>query len=272
MGLNSIFNGATKLPTVPKIVQELIKSFEDPDVKVDDLTKKIAMDPALTVKLLRMANSSYFGSSRDVSSVSDAVIILGFNRLRTLVLASGITGAFDYPESFDKNLFWKSSFESAAICKSLAKYGSADAETAFTCGMLGDIGTILILTTFPEEMGSILEQTAKGANRRDLEQTAFDFTATEVSAGLAKLWRFPDAIVNALRWQDEPKNSDDSTYAFLLSISNFIQEKRIDLTHEQLCDTFPLALAKGANLNTDKLLKNMDSVIEVDSVMDGLLD
>lgn len=272
MALNSIFNGATQLPTVPKIVQDLIQSFDDPNVKVDDLTKKIAMDPALTVKLLRMANSSYFGSSRDVSSVSDAVIILGFNRLRTLVLASGITAAFDYPKSFDKNLFWKNSFESAAICKSLAKYGSADQETAFTCGMLGDIGTILILTTFPEEMGNILEQATKGENREQLEQSTFDFTATEVSAGLAKLWRFPDTIVNALRWQNAAQNSDGSAYAFLLAISNFIQEKRIDLSSKELCEAFPLALAKSAGLNTDKLLKNMDSILDVDAVMDGLLD
>jgi HD-like signal output (HDOD) protein len=100
MGLSRIFNGATKLPSVPKLVQELIESFQDEDAKIDDIAEKLAKDPVLTAKMLRMANSAQFGGRRKIASVNDAVILLGLNSLRSLVMASGVTGRLRLPSWF----------------------------------------------------------------------------------------------------------------------------------------------------------------------------
>lgn len=272
MSLDQIFSSATQLPTVPKIVQELIASFNDANVKIDDIAKKIAMGPVLTAKLLRIANSAHYGGGRKIGSVNDAVVLLGINSLRTLVLASGITGAFSYPASFDKNLFWKNSFARATICKWLAKYTSLDRETAFTCGMLGDIGTIMMVTTYPEQMGDILKAAANGADRPALEAASLGITAQEVSAELANRWHFPSEIVDALHWQNTPAESGDCPLAYLLNLSNYFQQNRHIYTTEQLCKEFPLDIAKGAGLNTAKALAEIDDLLEMENDFDGMAD
>lgn len=272
MSLDRIFNSATKLPTLPKLVQELIESFQDEDVKIDDITDKLTLDPALTAKILRMANSAHFGGNRNIATVNDAVILLGFNSLRTLVMASGVTGAFDYPSSFDKNLFWKNSFETASLCKTLARFCKADGETAFTCGMLNDIGTILMLTSFPEETANVLSGAAEGENRQALEKAAFGFTASEVSSGLANRWKFPDIMTEALRWQHEPQKSEQGAYAYLVALGSFIQEHRPDFSSEEMCEKIPRDLAEGAGVDTQKLVDNIDSIMEVEDPMEGLFD
>jgi HD-like signal output (HDOD) protein len=219
-----------------------------------------------------MANSAHFGGGRKIGSVNDAVVLLGFNSLRTLVLASGITGAFTYPPSFDRNLFWKSSFETAAICKWLAKSSSEDRETAFTCGMLCDIGTILMVITFPDEMGDILKAAAHGGDRSALEQASLGVTAQEVTAELAHRWRFPEEIVEALRWQHQPADSQDSKLAYLLHLTHFIHLNRVDLKADELCERFPMNIAEKAGVNSAKVLADIDDVFELESDMEGLID
>ena len=272
MSLDVIFDSATQLPTVPKLVQDLIASFNDSNVKMDEIAKKISMGPVLTAKLLRIANSAHYGGGRRIGSVNDAVVLLGINSLKTLVLASGITGAFSYPASFDKNQFWNSSFERASICKWLAKYTSLDRETAFTCGMLSDIGTIMMVTTYPEQMGDILKAAAKGADRPALEMSSIGITAQEVSAELANRWHFPSEIVTALHWQNNPTQSGDCQLAYLLNLSNYLQHNRGIWTSEQLCKNFPLDIAEGAGLNAAKALAEIDELLEMESDFDVMAD
>jgi HD-like signal output (HDOD) protein len=132
VNLQNLIDNAQKLPNIPKVVQELIESFGDENVSNDAIAKKISADQVLTIKVLRAANSAHYGGNRKVGSVNDAVFLLGFNAVRTLVLASGLTGAFSAPEGFDIKKFWRDSFAVAAICKWMARYSHDDAETAFT--------------------------------------------------------------------------------------------------------------------------------------------
>ncbi len=101
MDLKNLIDNAQKLPNIPKVVQELIESFGDENINNEAIAKKISADQVLTAKVLRAANSAHYGGNRKVGSVSDAVFVLGFNAVRTLVLASGMTGAFKAPEGFD---------------------------------------------------------------------------------------------------------------------------------------------------------------------------
>ena len=127
MNLQNLIDNAQKLPNIPKVVQELIESFGDENVSNDAIAKKISADQVLTIKVLRAANSAHYGGNRKVGSVNDAVFLLGFNAVRTLVLASGLTGAFKAPEGFDIKKFWHDSFAVAAICKWIARYSHDDA-------------------------------------------------------------------------------------------------------------------------------------------------
>lgn len=92
MDLKNLVDNAQKLPNIPKVVQELIESFGNENIKNEEIAKKVSADQVLTAKVLRAANSAHYGGNRKVGSVSDAVFVLGFNAVRTLVLASGMTG------------------------------------------------------------------------------------------------------------------------------------------------------------------------------------
>jgi HD-like signal output (HDOD) protein len=105
------------------------------------------MDQALTAKVLRLANSAHYGASRSIANTNDAIALLGFNTLRTMVLALGVTSSFKAPKGFDMNAFWKQSFAIGELSKWVTQYiPEANIEPAFTCGMLNSIGSLLIRT------------------------------------------------------------------------------------------------------------------------------
>ena len=110
MNLANLFDQGQNLPNIPKIVQELIETFNKSDFDMDEIAKKISLDPVLTAKVLRLANCAHYGVSRTISSTTDASVLLGFSTLRTLVLASGITGAMQSPAGFNRKEFWRDNF------------------------------------------------------------------------------------------------------------------------------------------------------------------
>lgn len=106
MELNSLFDQLHSLPTIPKVAQDLILQFDNPNTSLDAVARNIALDPVIAAKVLRLANSARFRGAREASSVEDAASRLGFNTLRTLVLASAVTGAFKTNSGFDLKGFW----------------------------------------------------------------------------------------------------------------------------------------------------------------------
>ena len=94
MDLKSLLDQPNKLPTIPKVAQELIVSFSSEDVSVNDIAQQLSADPVLSAKLLRLANSAYFQLARSIETIDDAMRILGLAMVRNLVLGSGMIGAY----------------------------------------------------------------------------------------------------------------------------------------------------------------------------------
>lgn len=223
MQLNELFQQTHRMPSIPKIVQELIQSFSDENINLSKVGDKIAQDPVISAKVLRLANSARFGLPRKVTSVSDAVVLLGFNSLRTLVLASGVTGAFPAVAGIDKKQFWGDTFGVAAAAKAIARKlpKSLNPETAFTCGLLHNIGELLLNVVIPEEMAKVAAACAAGGERRQTQQNLLGFDFAQVGAGLAALWHFPEEIQTAIARQQEPlaaTNVDDLACVLQLAV------------------------------------------------------
>ena len=195
MNINSLFDQIQTLPTIPKVAQELIQQFDNPNTNIDSVARNISLDPVIAVKVLRLANSARFRGAREAASVEDAAMRLGFNTLRTLVLASAVTGAFKTDTGFDLKAFWLQSFKVASLCRLLAKNTSVATETAFTCGMMHNIGQLLIQTGLPE-LASQLNRSAKtdAASQVALETLQLGFGFPEVGAELARRWQLPAVI------------------------------------------------------------------------------
>lgn len=265
MKLDQLFSQATSLPTVPKIVQELIQSFQSDEVDIDSVISKLAKDQALTAKVLRLANSVRYGGNRKVSSAHDAVVMLGMDALRTLVLASGITGAFRYPATFDRKLFWRQSFAVAEIARWLAPFARQDRETAFTCGMLHNIGTILVVIAAPQAAEKFLEKT--GAVREKCEIDAMGFAAADVSAELANRWQFPTSMVQALKFQNHPLEPQKTEpMANLLYVARYLSQGFDEgLDNVDLARHFPNEIARAGGVDPAAVLTRIDELREVES-------
>ena len=245
MNMASIFEQTQQLPHIPRVVQELMQSFQNDDVDVDEISSKVAMDQALTAKVLRLANSAHYGASRSVANTNDAIVLLGFNTLRTMVLASGVTSSFKAPEGFDMNAFWKQSFAIGALSKWIAQYvPEAEKETAFTCGMLNSIGSLLIRIVLPDEVRSIDEAEALGGKRHSLERGKFGFDGAKVGAELAKRWKFPEEMLAAINDQNNADfDQEYGVYAGIIYIAKYLHDAhRENWDETRIIDEFPLSL------------------------------
>lgn len=206
MDINDLFSEINSLPSIPRVAQDLIQQFDNPHTSLDSVARNIALDPVIAAKVLRLANSARFRGARESASVEDAAMRLGFNTLRTLVLASAVTGAFQAPPGFDLKGFWAHSFQVASISRLLAKNRGVAVETAFTCGMMHNIGELLIQTGVPE-LAARLNQNGKdigAAQRVALETLQLGFGFPEVGAELARRWQLPELIQQAIAYQSRP--------------------------------------------------------------------
>ncbi len=210
MKLEDIFEQTHRLPTVPKVVQKLIDSFGNPGADIGDIASKVAQDQVIAAKTLRLANSAHFATTRRIGSLNEAVMVLGFSTLRTLVVATGITGAFVTTQNFDRKRFWRNSLEVATHCRWLARVCKQDADAAFTCGLIYNIGELLLHVVAPEIARKIDQLAAEGGDRQALEDANIGFDYIEVGAELARRWSFPEPFRLAILHQANPLASPDA--------------------------------------------------------------
>ncbi len=271
MKLNTLIDNAANLPSIPKVVQELIESFSDEDFDIDDIAKKVASDQALTAKALRLANSAKYGGNRAVGSVNDAIVRMGFDALRTLVLASGLTGAFKAPPNFDIQAFWRKSFMVANRAKWVARYTRYNPETVFTCAMMHAIGDLLIHILLPEEALGIDKLVEQGANRVDLQQNQLGFDYTEAGEALAQRWKFPPMIADGIRWQNEPLAADRPAPLAAINAIGLYLTQNESKTKQEILGEFPSAIAESLDIDLVEMMAKIDQLREIDVGLEELL-
>lgn len=271
--IQDLIDNAQKLPNIPKVVQELIESFGNENINNDEIANKISSDQVLTAKVLRAANSAHYGGNRKVSTVSDAVFLLGFNAVRTLVLASGVTSAFKAPEDVDIKKFWRDSFAVASTTKWLARFSHDDVETAFTSGMIHNIGELLIHILLPHESKEIQKLVDKGARNTEIEKNVLGFNFPEAGAELANRWKFPQPIVDGIRFQLNPAEVTPlPRLAALIHIADYIVHMNEKGDDAALLANFPNELATQLGINLVKMLERIDETKSLAGAFDSLLD
>lgn len=262
---------ATNLPGIPKVVQELIVSFSNEKVNSDRIAVILSSDQALSAKVLRIANSVRYGGHRKVGSIKDAVIVLGIDSLRTLVLSVGFVSTLKAPEGFNIKAFWLKSFKVANRCKWLAKSLKTDPEVAYTCGLLHAIGEYLIHLVKPEEAILIDKRVAKGENRSRLEQQLLGFDFAKAGSELADYWHFPQDIVTAIRWQEQPGAQEEpSGYASSILIAQYMLDNEAKI-EQGIFDDFPAKLVHSLHLNLAALYVRMENMTDIDESIEEFL-
>ena len=229
--VRSIFS----LPDAVIRVNDLIDSGEAPNT---ELERVISSDPALTAKLLKFANSSYFGFSGKVETVLKAISIIGHKELRNLVLATSVTSTFKDipPDLVDMDTFWNHSITCGVTARLLAS--SVDSrERFFIAGLLHGVGRLILFNQYPNESAKVLSCMNQGEDAViQAERKIFGFTHAQLGAELLKQWKLPLNICKMVEYQFNPMQEkefqyDASTLCAAVNIASYIQpctNQRID--------------------------------------------
>ncbi|MFT3857551.1 MAG: HDOD domain-containing protein [Aquabacterium sp.] len=274
MQLEALFKQPQALPAVPKIVHELIDSFNSDDVSIDDIAKKLAADPVLSARLLRLANSAYYHVSRSIGTVNEALSMLGFVTVRTLVISSGLTGGYKAMPGMDLSQFWRYSLHTAAVAGWLAKRASVNGDQAFTVGLMHGIGQLVMHAGMPEQMLQIDKlATPMDSRRIDMERTSFGYSFADVGAELARQWRFPNTFADAIaRFPDPLAKEPFDPVAGVIHLAVWrARAEHNQLSAEEMAATVPADVCKKLGIKPDDFLKEMPPMSELAAGLDALL-
>jgi putative nucleotidyltransferase with HDIG domain len=209
------------VPTLPAIVVQALAAMQDPKSDATSVEKVIARDPALSAKILRVANSAFFGYARRVSTIVDAIRILGFTNVQGMIIGVGAFDAFR-TERLNLNEFWRHSIATATAARLLAPQVDCRSDEAFTAGILHDIGKLIFAIQADAGYQKVLDlERETGASSLEAERTLLEFTHPEVGETVAERWNLPARYVAAIAHHHDPDSaSDESRFCALIGLAD----------------------------------------------------
>lgn len=192
-----------RIPTLPEAAVNLLTLFRRGDlVGSTEIVRVVELDPALSARLLKVANSAYFGQQRKVGTLTRAAVVLGNENLKVVALGFYLsTGWQDFgAEGFDLREFWRDCILRACLARELSKSVHFEPrELAFLAAMLQDLGTLILATHFGANYVATLQAwEGDWMSRGEAERAAFGVDHAEVATALARQWNFPDALVTVI--------------------------------------------------------------------------
>jgi len=275
MEIRELLEQTDKLPNVPEVVRQLIQQLNNPAADYGEIAEKVAQDQTLSLKILRLVNSAHFGLSRKVSSIDEAVVMLGMVRLKTLVIASGIAGSVKEVEGLDLKKFWSESFRVAALSKWFAERDTeVDPDIAFTAGLIHNIGRLLLHLSQPmraQAIQTLIEES--NCSRSDAEMERLGFTSPEAGQALLDMWSFPAELGIAVRQHKQPTSFEEpSALAAVVNLACVVNSAiRNKDNLEALQGNFPQDVATLAGVSADTA-GDLEEALNLESGLDGLAD
>lgn len=205
MTLDELLKRPQTLPVVPELAARLIQTFEADDVDLSAIASEIERDPVMAARLLRQANSSFFRLVRPVGTVRDAVMVLGLNKVRALVVGEAMNASFRAVSGIHLDRFWQYSFAAASLAKTICAPRRLDENVAFTAALLHGVGELVMHTGMPDAMRPLDERVDPLARERaKAEYRVFGYSYAEAGAALASAWRLPRLLVTAIAQHGAP--------------------------------------------------------------------
>jgi putative nucleotidyltransferase with HDIG domain len=192
----------------------VIALTKNPATTVKELETVIGQDPSMTASMLRQANSAYYGYARRISSLQEAIVMLGFQVIQGLAMASAVapllkTKLIGY--EIEQEGLWKHSMLTAMAAKRICQFRKLKfSDTAFTAGLLHDIGK-LIISIYVQEVGSFLVKKVNEGNLSyvELEEKVIGYSHATVGGFLAKTWNLPDDLIEAISYHHSPLSAQN---------------------------------------------------------------
>ena len=229
--LQDVQRRVDNLPTLPEITSFVMNLLEDPDSSAQDVSNVIVRDPSLSAQIMKLVNSAYFGLPQKIADLNRAIALLGYGRIKNLVLSLSLIRVFraiSKKQREDFTQFWQHSAVVAGLMKRVAlRLGLEDPEQAFLTGLLHDVGKIAILGYFPKEYAAVLKAAEdKKESFAEAEGVAFSTGHAAVGAWMAKTWNLPGEVVDAIDSHHDDGAWDDDLLSAALYFADYAARSR----------------------------------------------
>lgn len=264
-----------KLPTLPVAATKIVQVVNNPNTTARDVNQLISTDQALAAKVLKLVNSAYYGLSNKVASITQAVVILGFNTIKSLALSASVLDSFSSAElsTFKREEFWKHSLEigvGAKLIANLIKVPTKDQEEFFLAGLLHDMGKVVMDQYLHEEFSEVVGLTKDtGCAFLQAEREVLGgLTHADIGKLLAEKWNLPGNLQEAIAFHHDPLQAKNGPHTVAVHFADILcKSKHIGFSgdyeitgiNEQAVDSLkipPEALEKLIAEDIDREFKN----------------
>lgn len=225
IALEEVIRKIHDLPSLPQVEQALLEKLNDDNLSLEHIVEKVALDPSLAAKVLKLANTSYYGTNSKVVTIQQAVSMLGTSHLKSLIRTSIFNKCMPSKacSNFDAIAFWRHNIATAICAELISRTLHMKHDFAFTAGLLHDIGRLALASCFPAQY----DQAIRCCHQKDcgmLEAERAVLGIDHVAAGqiLAIEWQFSEAIQDAIRGHHEPTANDLNSLASVIHVANAI--------------------------------------------------
>ncbi len=240
--VRQIVSNIRNLPTPPIVFHQIQKVINDPNVSAGQIASILSEDPAMSVKVLKLTNSAFYGLAREVESVKQAVVIVGLEAIKNLVLSASVLDMFkgdDFDQEF-QDKFWRHSLAVGFCGRLLAKRarakGMIDPDAAFSGGLLHDIGKVILCCFLKDDYKLFTDARSKDKITESyiLEEKTIGFNHAQLGAVLAEQWKLPQRLSEAIAFHHNPQASEsEDLVAQIIHISNYVSKKTFYDDEEQ---------------------------------------
>ncbi len=232
--VKQVISNINNLPTPPIVFQQIQKALNEDDASAAKVAAILMEDPAISAKVLKLTNSAFYGLPREIETVKQAVVIIGMEAVRNLVLSASVLDMF-HGDSIDRqyqDMFWRHSLAVASASRLVAAKSDTkepiDIDSSFSAGLLHDIGKIVIACYLPDEFKQLLErrQTDTTTSDYDLEEMVFGYNHAQIGGFLGTQWKLPTRLQHAIVYHHNPSECPAELLApYVVHVGNFIAKK-----------------------------------------------
>ena len=231
----ALVKGIVDLPTLPQVITTLMTMLDDPDASVRDINNVMGKDQTLVAKMLKLVNSAFYAIPKRVTSVAQAIAILGFKTVKSIVLSASIIGMFDGDdEYFNYQEFWANSLGVATISRFIILRLSDDPmsgcslihpDSGFVAGLLGGIGKVVLEQYCHDDFAGIIDKAKdEKLSFHEAEATVINTNYADIGYCLTRRWNMSEEVQVPIRYQDELDKCPDEhrSLAAVLSLAKYL--------------------------------------------------
>ena len=260
--------GQLSMPAIPRVVRRLVTQLKDPSASLSRIVSELEQDPLLTARTLQLANSPFYSGRRSLSSVTDAVAVLGVDALQRVVMTVGLAAVFIEVPGVNLRQFWLDASVAAAAARQIAhmaQMSREDAEAAYLAGLLHTSGHLILCLAFPAEAQQAFElqrssRILRGADLAAAELEAFGMVYPAVGAAWVEKMGFPQQVEHAIAHHLDPQGSMAGSLASVIHLASKVAASvSLGDTAEAAYAKIDVALMQAAEVDPQVFEENLHS-------------